>query len=409
MKNRATLLYCLVLIALLIVPSWAVADDNKEQSAKKDSTVFTTLIENPITSIKNQNRSGTCWAFSSLSFFESELLRLHNKTYDLCESYVIYKTYLDRARSTVRMHGDVSFSQGGSFYDVLYCLKNYGICPEDAMPKPGTMYGDTLYDNTELDNVTTAYVNAIAKSNAKKISTIWQHGLSGIYDAYLGKLPESFKYEGNNYTPKTFAQSLGLNLDDYVSLTSFTHHPYYTQFAIEVQDNWRQALSYNLPLDEFMKVMETAINDGYTFAWGADVSETDFGRKGQHEGIAIVPADEKKTDSTGSDQARWTGKDTNNKEQIKKKPKAEKVITPELRQESFDNWTTTDDHGMLIYGLAKDQDGKVYFMMKNSWGDYNRYHGKAYISKAYMAYKTLNILINKNAIPKDLRKKLGIQ
>lgn len=397
----------LCLCALLLCSGNVMAEEDTAK-VKKDSIVFTTVVENPITSIKNQNRSGTCWAFSSLGFFEAELLRAHKKTYDLSEAFVVYKTYMDRARAAVRMHGDVSFSQGGSFYDVLYCLKNYGICPEDAMAKPGTMYGDTLFNNNELDLVTTAYVNAIAKGELKKLTPVWQNGLSGIYDAYLGKLPETFTYEGKTYTPKSFSESLGLNYDDYVSLTSFMHHPYYTSFAIEVQDNWRWAQSYNLPLDEFMQVMEQAVRNGYTFAWGADVSETDFGRRGKHEGIALVPADAKDKDNTGSDQARWIGTVGNDKEQAEKDIKGEKTITPELRQEAYDNWTTTDDHGMVIFGLAKDQNGKEYFMMKNSWGDYNKYHGKAYISKAYMAYKTMNIVINKNAIPKNIRKKLGI-
>lgn len=397
----------LALCALLLCSGSVMAEEDTAK-VKKDSIVFTTVVENPITSIKNQNRSGTCWAFSSLGFIEAELLRAHHKTYDLSEAFVVYKTYMDRARAAVRMHGDVSFSQGGSFYDVIYCLKNYGICPEDAMAKPGTMYGDTLFNNNELDLVTTAYVNAIAKGELKKLTPVWQNGLAGIYDAYLGKLPETFTYEGKTYTPKSFSESLGLNYDDYVSVTSFMHHPYYTSFAIEVQDNWRWAQSYNLPLDEFMQVMEQAVRNGYTFAWGADVSEADFGRRGKHEGIALVPADAKDKDNTGSDQARWIGTVGNDKEQAEKDIKGEKTITPELRQEAYDNWTTTDDHGMVIFGLAKDQDGKEYFMMKNSWGDYNKYHGKAYISKAYMAYKTMNIVINKNAIPKSIRKKLGI-
>jgi aminopeptidase C len=393
----------LTLAALLIMSGSAFADNKNNE--KKDSLVFTTIIENPITSIKNQNKSGTCWDFSSLGFFESELLRTQKKSYDLCEAFVFSKTMIDRARAAVRLHGDISFAQGGSFYDVLYCLKNYGICPETAMPRPGTLYGDTLFNNNELEKVTTAYVEAIAKGDYKKISTIWINGLKGIYEAYLGKLPESFVYEGKNYTPKSFAEGLGLNWDDYVSLTSFTHHPYYTTFPIEVQDNWRQALSYNLPLNELMEVMESAIKKGYTFAWGADVSETSFGRSGDHEGIATIPRETKDKDNVGSDQARWIG---GNKEQAEKDSKDEKIITPEMRQEGFDNWTTTDDHGMLIYGLAKDQNGKEYFMMKNSWGDYNKYHGKAYITKAYMAYKTMNIFINKNAIPKDIAKKIGL-
>ena len=394
------------LAALLLVSGCLYAEDKKEN--KKDSLAFTTIIENPITSVKNQNKSGTCWDFSSLGFFEAELLRTQKKSYDLCEAYVFTKTMMDRARAAVRLHGDISFAQGGSFYDVLYCLKNYGICPESAMPQPGTLYGDTLFNNTELEMVTTAYVGSIAKSNSKKISTIWPNGLKGIYEAYLGKLPETFTYEGKTYTPKSFAESLKLNWDDYVSLTSFTHHPYYSSFSIEVQDNWRQALSYNLPLNELMEVMETAIKKGYTFAWGADVSESSFGRSGDHEGVATIPLETKDKDTTGSDQARWIGSIGGDKEQAEKDSKDEKVITPEMRQEAYDNWTTTDDHGMVIYGLAKDQNGKEYFMMKNSWGNYNKFHGKAYITKAYMAYKTMNILINKNAIPKEIAKKLGL-
>lgn len=391
-----------ILTALIIAPGFLNAEE------KKDSTVFTTIIENPITSVKNQHRSGTCWAFSSLGFFEAEILKKSGKTYDLCEAFVLHKTYMDRAKAAVRLHGDVSYSQGGSFYDAIYCLRNYGICPENAMPLPGTLYGDTLFNHSELFSISTAYVEAVAKGSSKKLSPVWQNGLRGILDAYIGQVPETFTYEGKTYTPQTFAQSLGLNMDDYVSLTSFTHHPYYSQFVIEIQDNWRWALSYNLPLDEFMEVMEAAVKDGYTFAWGADVSETSFGRSGKNEGVATIPASEKDKDVTGSDQVRWIGTLGNNKEQAEKDVKGEKVITPELRQEGFDNWTTTDDHGMVIYGLAKDQDGKEYFMMKNSWGDYNKYHGKAYVSKAYIAYKTINILINKNAIPKKIAKKLGI-
>ncbi len=396
-----------LLAAALLMGHAAYADDNKTDT--KSDYQFTVVIENPITSIKNQNRSGTCWAFSSLGFLESELLRTKKKTYDLCEAFLVRKTYMDRAEAAVRMHGDISFSQGGSFYDAIYCLKNYGICPEDAMPRPGTLYGDTLFNHNELDAVSTAYVEAIAKSKLKKLSPAWKQGLSGIYDAYIGKEPETFTYEGKTYTPKSFAESLGLNPDDYVSLTSFTHHPYYTSFAIEVQDNWRWAHSYNLPLDEFMETMESAVRNGYTFAWGADVSETDFARAGgDHEGIALVPSKTTDNDATGSDQAKWIGSISTNKEQAEKDVKGELTITPQLRQEAYDNWTTTDDHGMIIYGLSKDQNGKEYFMMKNSWGNYGRYHGKAYISKAYVAYKTMNILINKNAIPKKIAKKLGL-
>ena len=323
--------------------------------------------------------------------------------HDLCESFLVYHTYMDRADKAIRTHGDVSFSQGGSFYDAIYCLKNYGIVPQDAMPAPGAPYGDSLFNFNQLSNVTTAYVEAIAKSNAKKINPVWKKDLNCMYENYFGKLPEKFTYKGKEYTPQSYAKSLGLNPDDYVSLTSFTHYPFYSKFIIEVQDNWRWAESYNLPLDEFMEVMDQAVRNGYSFAWGADVSEKGFSR----QGIATVPDTKAAADKTGSDAARWTG--TNGKGVTPADAKGEKVITQEMRQLGYDNWETTDDHGMIIYGLAKDQNGKEYFMMKNSWGVYGPYKGLWYVSKPYVAYKTMNILINKHAIPAKIAKKLGLK
>ena len=374
---------------------------------KEEGFVFTTVKENPITSIKNQNRSGTCWAYSSLGFFESELLRMGKGEYDFAEMFLAHKTYEDRATAAVRMHGDVSFSQGGSFYDAVYCMKHYGMVPQSAMPEPGTLYGDTLPNFTELFNIAEGYVNGIAKSETlKKLSPIWKKSLVSTLDNYLGECPQEFTYKGKKYTPKSYFESTGLNLDDYVSLTSFTHHPFYEQFIIEVQDNWRWGLSYNLPLNEFMEVMENAVKNGYTFAWGADVSETGFTRNG----IAVCPDIQKQKDEQGSDFAHWFG--TTKSEQSKaltSKPLPEISVTQEMRQEAYDNWETTDDHGMIIYGIAKDQNGKEYFMVKNSWGTAGNYKGIWYASKTFVAYKTMNILINKNAIPKAIAKKLGIK
>lgn len=388
----------IIAAALCLLPGVSFA-----QAEKKDSTVFTVVKENPITPVKDQNQSGTCWAYSSLGFLESELLRMGKGEHDLCESFLVYHTYMDRADKAIRTHGDVSFSQGGSFYDAIYCLKNYGIVPQDAMPAPGTPYGDSLFNFNQLSNVTTAYVEAIAKSNAKKINPVWKKDLNCMYENYFGKLPEKFTYKGKEYTPQSYAKSLGLNPDDYVSLTSFTHYPFYSKFIIEVQDNWRWAESYNLPLDEFMEVMDQAVRNGYSFAWGADVSEKGFSR----QGIATVPDTKATADKTGSDAARWTG--TNGKGVTPADAKGEKVITQEMRQLGYDNWETTDDHGMIIYGLAKDQNGKEYFMMKNSWGVYGPYKGLWYVSKPYVAYKTMNILINKHAIPAKIAKKLGLK
>ncbi|MBO6060003.1 MAG: aminopeptidase [Bacteroidaceae bacterium] len=375
-----------------------------------DSLVFETIIANPVTSIKNQNNSGTCWCYSSLAFLESEAMKKNPKIkdLDLCESFVVNKTYIDRADRNVRTHGDASFSQGGSFYDVIYCMANYGLIPEGNMPYPNTLYGDSLFNFTSFFPPMEAYIKAIAKSDAKKINPMWKKDVQGMIDNYFGKCPETFKYEGKTYTPQTFVKDyLKLDPNDYVSLTSYTHHPFYSSFILEIQDNWRWGSSYNLPLDELMRVMDEAVKNGWTFAWGADVSEEGFSRRtGKNRCVATVP-DTKNNAGVGSDQSKWTGEKAGAKISVADGA-GEKTITQEMRQLGYDNWTTTDDHGMQIYGIAKDQNGKEYFMMKNSWGEYGPYKGFWYVSKPYAAYKTMNIVINKNAVPKDIRKKLGI-
>lgn len=400
---KKTLLVALA--AACLVPGSLMAKKKKTEP-KKEEITFTVIKENPVTSIKDQNQSGTCWAYSSLGFFEAELLRMDKGTHDLCEAFLVYNTYMDRADKAVRTHGDVSFSQGGSFYDAAYCLKHYGIVPETAMPAPGTLYGDSLFNFNQLDAVTSAYVGALAKGNHKKLSLTWKSDLFNIYKNYFGELPKEVKAaDGKTYTPQAYAKDyLGLNMDDYVSLTSYTHHPFYSKFILEIQDNWRWAESYNLPLDEFMRVMDSAVRNGYTFAWGSDVTETYFGRQNGKD-YAYVPKNLKVRDLQGSDAARWGGTlDTG----AKVASDEEMTITQDLRQKAYDNWETTDDHGMVIYGLAKDDKGTEYFMVKNSWGDYGKYHGMFYASKAYVAYKTMNILIHKSAIPADIAKKLGL-
>ena len=375
--------------------------------AQKDTTgfVFTTIKENKITSVKNQNRSSTCWAYSALGFLEAELLRLNKGDHDFSEMFVVYHTMLDRAVNYVRLHGDASFSPGGSFYDVLYCWRHYGIVPDKAMPA-GFMYGDTLANHSDLDTAAKAYVDVIAKSTASKISPLWRRPLEAIYETYLGKLPQEFTYKGKKYTPRSFADSFGLNMDDYVSLTSYSHHPFYEAFAIEIQDNWRGAKSYNLPIDELMQVMRNAVNTGYTIAWGSDVSEEGFTRNG----IAVMPDVKKGAELTGSDMAHWLGlSKADRRAELTSRPLPEMTVTQQMRQEAYDNWETTDDHGMLIYGLAKDQNGKQYFMVKNSWGLSGKYKGFWYASEAFVAYKTMNIVVHKNAIPKEILKKLNLK
>ena len=363
---------------------------------------FTVIKENPITSIKDQYRSGTCWCFSALSFLESEIMKEKGiDSLDLSEMFVVSKSYHDRGIKYVRLDGHLNFGAGSSFGDVLHVIKDYGIVPQEVMP--GLNYGTEKPEHFEMDEALKGYVEAIAQNPNRTLTTAWVNGLDGILSAYLGEIPESFEVDGTTYTPETYRDYLGINPDDYVSLTSFMHHPYYSQFIIEVCDNWRWDSSYNLPLDEFMEVMYNAIENGYTIAWGSDVSETGFSRNG----VAIVPDVDKKP-GAGSDQERWIGK---SEESAEAQPAAEgeKVITPEMRQDGYDRKTTTDDHGMQIYGIAKDQNGTNYFMVKNSWGDAGKYDGIWYASDAFVRYKTLNIVVNKNAIPKDIRKKLGIK
>ena len=383
----------IAILAMGICFSNVYAKGPKKDKTEEEGFVFTTVKENPITSIKDQNQSSTCWSFSTLGFFESELLRLGKGEFDLSEMFVVHHTMEDRAVNYVRYHGDASFSPGGSFEDIVYCYENYGMVPQEAMP--GIMYGDSLPNHNELDAVASGYVDAIAKGKLKKLSPVWKNGVCAIYDTYLGKCPEQFTYKGKTYTPRTFADEvLGLNMDDYVSLTSYTHHPFYKQFSIEVQDNWRNALSYNLPIDELMAVMENAINNGYTFAWGADVSEQGFTRNG----VAVCPDVEKGAELTGSDMAHWLGlSPADKRKELTAKPLPEITVTQEMRQEAFDNWETTDD-----------QNGKEYFMVKNSWGTEGKYKGIWYASKTFVAYKTMNILVHKKAIPADIAKKLGL-
>jgi aminopeptidase C len=371
---------------------------------KTEVYTFTVVKENPITSVKNQNSTGTCWSFSGLGFLESELLRQGKGTYDLSEMYTVRKNYEDKAKKYIRLHGSLNFGPGGSFADVIESIDDYGLVPNSVYT--GLNYGSETHNHSEMDKALSGYIKGIAESNS--LTTAWFNGFSGILDAYLGNTPDTFTYEGKQYTPQSFAKMLGLNQNDYVSITSFTHHPFYTKFAIEVPDNWRWADSYNLPLDELIETIDNAINNGYTVAWASDVSEAGFSR----EGIAIVP-DENAPENAGSDQAKWLGLSPREKtnalrDKIGKEMLKEKTVTQETRQEAFDNFQTTDDHGMQIYGIAKDQNGNKYYMVKNSWGETGPYKGIWYVSEPFVRYKTLSAVVNKKALPASVSKKLGL-
>ena len=368
---------------------------------------FTDIKRLPATSVKDQARAGTCWSWSGISFFESEMIRMGKEPIDLSAMYIVRHAYSDKATKFVRLHGSMNFAVGGAFCDVMHVIKNYGIVPMDVYK--GLNYGEPNHAFGEIDDVLAGYVNAVIKNSNKKLSTAWKKGFDGILDAYLGEEPEKFEYKGKEYTPRTFADEVvGLNMDDYVSLTSFTHHPFYSQFAIEVPDNWLWGMSYNLPIDELAQVMSNAIDNGYTFAWASDVSERGF--QTSQPGVAVVPTTDTK-EMSGAEIAKWEAMPKGNQtpDAFRQGPAPEKEITQEMRQQEFDNYLTTDDHGMHVIGKAKDQNGTVYYIVKNSWNKYNKFGGYFYASEPFMKYKTMNIIVHKNAIPKDIRKKLGIK
>lgn len=386
----------------------AMAQEEAKKDSIKEGFVFTTVDSIAISPIKNQKNAGTCWSYSGMSFFESEAYKKTGKMYDFSEMFVVLNTYMDRAEKSVRMHGDASFSQGGSFVDDIYCLRNYGLVPDSEMPA-GVMYGDSLSNHSELSAMTNPLVKAAAEARKLQMSPdgewLWKKAVRAVHEVYLGKAPEEFTFEGKKYTPKTFAASTGLNADDYISITSYMHHPYGESFIIEVQDNWRWGASLNVELDDFMQMIDDAIKAGYTVLWGGDVSEEGFTRNG----LAVFPDAEAK-DIPGMDQARWLKLDRTAKgQELTKRPMPQKVVTPEERQKAYDNFETGDDHGMHLFGVAKDQEGNKYYMIKNSWGKTGKYDGIWYMTPAFTRAKCINYVINKNAISKELRKKYNIK
>lgn len=365
---------------------------------------FTVIKENPITSIKNQANTGTCWSFSGVSFLESELLRMGKGTFDLSEMYIVRKNYEDKAEKYARLQGHLNFSQGGSFADVVETIDNFGIVPVEAYS--GLLDGNNRHNHTEMEKALTGYMKGIVDN--RTLSNYWKAGYNAVLDTYMGQKPESFTYNGKSYTPQSFKEHLGIKQGDFISITSFTHHPFYTQFAIEVPDNWRWATSYNLPVDEMISVMDNALLNGYTVAWATDVSESGFSR----QGIAIVP-DENAVENAGTDQAKWLGlSDMDRRSNVSGKVGSEilkeKEITQEMRQKEYDNYQTTDDHGMHIYGIAKDQNGNKYYMVKNSWGETGPYAGLWYASEAFVRHKTMSIVLNKESLPKETAKKINL-
>lgn len=369
---------------------------------------FTDLKVLRTTPVKDQSRSGTCWCYSTMTFLESEILKAGGPEMHLSEMWIVRHSFMDKAEKYIRMHGTINFAEGGASRDVTEGIKAHGIVPFEVYP--GFNYGTPKADFHELSLVLKSYLDAVLKANEqsnKALSTAWKRGFNALLDAYFGPMPERFTYEGKEYTPETFAASLPIELDNYIDITSFTHHPFYEPFIIEVPDNWMWGQAYNLPLDEMMQVIDHALDEGYTVSWGTDVSEKGFSRT---KGIGIVPEADLESMS-GTEAEKW-GKLTDREKEAAlykfDKPSKELTITQELRQTAFDNFETTDDHGMVIVGTAKDQAGNSYYKVQNSWNTVPPYDGFWYFSRPFVAYKTTSIMVNKQALPKDIRKKLGL-
>ena len=371
---------------------------------------FKVLKNLDATPVENQSQTGTCWSFSSMSFIESEILRLGGKPVNLSEMYVVRNAYISKAENYLRMNGKANFDQGGEFHDLTTVIKKYGIVPESAYA--GLNYGYSFHNHDEMLAGLKGFVEGInTKPQDGKLTPNWKKAVASIVDAYLGELPDdlknfNFKEDGVSYNPYSYAKKLKINPDDYVSLTSFTHHPFYSSFVVEIPDNWAMQSSYNIPLDELMGVMEQSIMNGYTFAWAADVSEKGFSPR---DALAIVPEDESTIQEKGRNDLYFNSAGMEKISNAFMKPVTEKKITQELRQAAFDEQTTTDDHGMHATGLISDQNGTKYFIIKNSWGtDYNTRGGYFYASFPYVKFKTIMIQIHKDALPKELKQKLGI-
>ncbi len=396
----------IISLAAFVLMGLNISAQEETEKEKEDVYQFTTVNDIPVTSVKDQYRAGTCWSYSGIAFVEAELMRLGKGEYDLADLFIVRKAYEDKAEKYVRMHGHTNFGGGGAFHDVFHVINEYGIVPEEAYK--GLEYGEDNHVHGELDNILKAYVDAVLENKNKKLSTAWFEGYKGILDAYLGECPKEFTYNDKKYTPKSFAEEIEFDKDNYINITSYTHHPFYKPFILEIPDNWLWGEAYNLPLEDMIAVLDNAIENGYTAAWGADVSEKGFKWT---KGVAIVPSEDR-ADLDGLERAKW--------EKLSKKekqaqlysfetPVSEKEINQEMRQLAFDNYQTTDDHGMLITGISKDQNGTVYYKVKNSWNTKNIYEGYFYASQSFVEYKTMNIVVHKDALPKDIKKKLNIK
>lgn len=387
--------------------TYGAVKDDEPKKAELDSAgfVFTDVKINPHSAVQDQNKSGTCWAFSGISTLEDNIKRKSGKDVKLSEMYVVRNAYLEKAAKWMRMNGKINFAQGGSFPDVLNMSIRYGAIPEEAYP--GLNYGEEKHSHYELAEALEAYLNAVLARGTKngKLSTAWLKGFEGILDAYLGKVPETFTYEGKTYTPQSFATAIGLEPENFENIISFTHHPFYEDVVLEIPDNWAWTASRNVPMEEMLAITDYALEKGYTVMWAADVSEKGFRWT---NGLAVLPEAKTDKDMTDTELSRWVKLSDKDRENEKYKidgPAKEQTVTQQSRQEGFDNFETTDDHGMVIVGTAKDQKGNKFYKVKNSWDTNQIYDGYLYVSVPYFLAKTIGVGVHKEAIPANISKK----
>lgn len=393
LKNIKIIMRKIALLMALSLPVAVMAQDdlinkikdNQSDSAKKKFE-FTEKINLERTSVKNQGKSGTCWSYSTNSFLESEMIRMGKEPVDIAELYTARCVYKERAEAYVRMHGEFSYGDGGACHDVINMYAKYGAMPQSVYS--GLNYGTDKNNFGEMQGILKAMLDVVVKNPNKKITPNWKNAFQAVLDVYLGKVPETFDYKGKLYTPKTFAKNVvGINPDDYMEFSSFSYQPYYEKTMLMVPDNWSLDKVYNVKLEDITPTIDNALKKGYTVAWATDVSEKYFSWK---NGVAFVPEKD------------WEDMEEDEQKALFNGPKKDRKITAEMRQEAFDNYTTTDDHGMHIVGIVEDQNGKEYYIVKNSWGEKNDYKGYIYVTKAYVQYKTTAFLLHKGGVPSDL-------
>lgn len=369
---------------------------------KQEEKKFSTVVDIPTTTVKNQQSTGTCWCYAGISYIETELLRLGAPEIDLSEMYIVRLAYTQKAKRYFRVHGKGNYSEGGQAHDVLNVIKENGFVPEAVYS--GNRYGSDFHIHKEMVKSTKSMLDEIVKKPNRVITPVWEESVNGVLDTYMGKTPKTFTYEGTETTPAAYAEKLGFNTEDYIEITSYNHHPFYEKVNLEIPDNWSDDLYYNVPMDEMMDVINYALNNGFSVCWDGDVSEKGFSHR---NGYAVLPAS-KTADMTDSEIAKWE-KDVKKAEKKVSQKGKEPEVDQTLRQLTFDNFETTDDHLMHLTGIVKDQNGTTYYKTKNSWADNsNKFGGYLNMSEAYVKLKTVAIMVHKDAIPKEVKKKLGL-